>query len=152
MLNLIRRQLAKELDQSIFKKQSFTLDRTMMIKEILEEMQYKVKYMNSEIHIVARGNNAPDKGNYTLNNFVCWHNGNSFRLGIDEYKGGLQTPDSFINSKGVIEGNTGFEIIDGILNNKDSSSCSGGSGTVIEVIEIPFNILTLDFDDTLMEE
>jgi len=142
--------LGQEQEMNIVTKELITTNRSMTPKEVLEEAEYKVKYENSIIIIFAYGDNPPDRGGYTLNNFELFHNGAKINTAKDEYKIGRQTPNSFIDNHGVEELNRNFVITNGILSNhSETDSCVGGSGTVVKIAEIPINIQNLEIDETL---
>ena len=119
-----------------------TLAKDMTIREMMDTAQYRLRYKNSMIFLIATGSTAASSGNYTLNCFWITHSGVNVIFAMDQYISGKVPPNNFKNFKGSYEVHGYFKISnDGVLGSTyPGTSCSGGPGTVVQAIEIPVSI------------
>lgn len=119
-----------------------TFVQDMTFREMINTAQYRLRYKNSMIFLIATGSTAASSGSYTLNCFWIVHSGVNVIFGMDQYISGKVPPNNFKNFKGVNENNASFKISnDGVLGSSSTStSCVGGPGTVVQAIEIPISV------------
>ena len=119
-----------------------TFAQDMTLREMINTAQYRLRYKNSMIFLIATGSTAASNGSYTLNNFWIVHSGVNVILGMDQYIYGKVPPNNFKNFKGIYEFNTSFKISnDGVLTSSSTSTSNvGGPGTVVQAIETPISV------------
>lgn len=134
-----------------------TFAQDMKYVEMINTAQYRFRYKNSIVFLIATGSTAASSGNYTMNNFCIAHSGVNSIFAFDQYIVGNVAPDKFKNFAGVVERFGSFYISEeGVLGTTSTSTSSaGGPGTVVRAIEIPISIEQWEnwtVDDTLWGE
>jgi hypothetical protein len=98
-----------------------------------------VHYENSHIIIRANGSIAPQRGLYTVNNYLLYFRNSALFSGNHYYKASKNTPDSF-KIGFTNEEESKIKIQDGILvSSNTSDSCLGASGDNVTIVEIPID-------------
>ena len=121
-----------------------TFAQDMTLREMMNTAQYRLRYKNSIVFLIATGSTAASSGNYTLNNFWIVHNGATIISGLHQWKSGMVAPDQFKSFGGTWEVNPHFRVSsDGLLSSSSTSTSTvGGPGTVIQAMERPINTVT----------
>ena len=119
-----------------------TFAQDMTFGEMINTAQYRLRYKNSMVFLIATGSTAASSGNYTLNCSWIAHSGVNIIFGKHQYLSGKVPPDNFKNFRGVFEEDTTFKISnDGVLGTTSTSTSSaGGPGTVVQAIEVPISV------------
>lgn len=109
------------------------------VQDALAQAQYQMHYSDVLVAIRANGSTAPSSGSYTLNNFWYAFENGVRKAGMHNFKSGKVIPDS-IGMFSTYETDNNASIVNGVLTSSStSSSCMGGSGTEIMILEIPFD-------------
>lgn len=119
-----------------------TFAQDMTYSEMINTAQYRLRYKNSMVFLIATGSTAASSGNYTINCFWIAHSGVNIIFGKHQYAFGKVPPDNFKNFNEMFEANRSFKISDdGVLGSSSTSTSSaGGPGTVVQAIEMPISV------------
>ena len=141
-------------NHGIVARDIITATESMTIYEVLNAVEVKCTYKNSLFLMGCYDDVTPDKGSYTLSNYIMWHLGTDFVRSFHNYINGVVSFSKFVTD-GMFESINNFTIdAYGRLRrtNPGSTSCCVAAGGTFKFIEVPLNRYTFAQDMTLWGE